>query len=387
VLVRVRPLATLALAGALTCSWLALAACTGDDLTPGERTGYGAGPGEPSDPLGEGGTSGEGGRAVSVDGGAGLADATRDANASPDAALRPLPTLPPVPGSGHVVFHDPNGKHYRVEAVSGAAPQDLAAGLDALSPGSDARVTLSTDGQWLGLVTSRFGCGSNRCVAIAAYDFSYGEPVIEPTGRKITNVEGRAVVSAGGKLVVYTARGGPHARDLYAVTRHPTAWGSPVLLSGASPHAYASDPQISPDGKKAVFDCGPDPYSQTGTAVCEVGVDGTGFRVISSPSDLPNGRANHHPSVAPDGTVVFEGDWSGERVWRSSGGSLAPVAQSYSNDNTPCVLPDGRIASLWLQRPGGPSYHELKLMNGDGTGSFMLVIGVDIIDDGLTCGK
>jgi hypothetical protein len=63
------------------------------------------------------------------------------------------------------------------------------------------------------------------------------------------------------------------------------------------------------------------------------------------------------------------------------------VAQTFANDNTPCVLPVGSIASLWMQRPGGPSYHELKVMNANGSGDFMLVINVDIIDDGLTCGR
>ena len=54
------------------------------------------------------------------------------------------------------------------------------------------------------------------------------------------------------------------------------------------------------------------------------------------------------------------------------------------NDNAPCVLPDGRIASLWLNRPGSESQHELKVMTPDGSSYAMLVTGVDI--EQLGCG-
>ncbi len=61
-----------------------------------------------------------------------------------------------------------------------------------------------------------------------------------------------------------------------------------------------------------------------------------------------------------------------------------PVGPAYTNDNSPCVLPDGRVASLWLARPGGQSLHELKVMAPDGASYAMLVTEVDIADIG--CG-
>jgi hypothetical protein len=60
------------------------------------------------------------------------------------------------------------------------------------------------------------------------------------------------------------------------------------------------------------------------------------------------------------------------------------VGAAFNNDNAPCVLSDGRIVSLWLDRPGGPGLHELKIMNADGSGEQMLVQDADVVEIG--CG-
>ena len=84
--------------------------------------------------------------------------------------------------------------------------------------------------------------------------------------------------------------------------------------------------------------------------------------------------------------VVFEADWDGERVWRWGPAGFVQVGAA-DNDNSPCALADGRIASLYLGRPGNTTgRHELKLMAADGRELAMLVIGRDIVDDGLGCG-
>ena len=51
------------------------------------------------------------------------------------------------------------------------------------------------------------------------------------------------------------------------------------------------------------------------------------------------------------------------------------------------VLPDGRIASLWLNAPDNPAgFHELKVMDASGSNSFRAVVGVDVADAGIGCG-
>ena len=114
---------------------------------------------------------------------------------------------------------------------------------------------------------------------------------------------------------------------------------------------------------------------------------------------LPNGVATtreliRHPGavaivpVLPDGSIVFEGDWNGEQIYRYTGsGDPSVINPAYGNDNSPTVLPDGRVVSLWLGREGGPGYHELKIMNADGGGDRMLLINVDISDTGIGSGE
>ena len=46
------------------------------------------------------------------------------------------------------------------------------------------------------------------------------------------------------------------------------------------------------------------------------------------------------------------------------------------------------IASLWLNRPEGQGYHELKVMAADGSSYFMLLNeSSDVADIGLGCGN
>jgi hypothetical protein len=107
--------------------------------------------------------------------------------------------------------------------------------------------------------------------------------------------------------------------------------------------------------------------------------------------------ANHHASYAPNGSIVFEGTWNGgaEQVWRLAPGAAPSVINAekdannkfrYTDDNSPCVLPDGRVVSLWLGRSGTKaSGHELKLMGSHGENATMLVTDVDVVDIGIGC--
>jgi hypothetical protein len=133
------------------------------------------------------------------------------------------------------------------------------------------------------------------------------------------------------------------------------------------------------------------PFGQNGTGVCEVDVDGSGFRRVVNPASNPFGGSGeflaHHADYMPSGGIVFEADWDSEQVWVIPDGASFPVRvlADQSNDNSPCALPGGYIASLWLGRPEGSGIHELKIMAPDGSEFDVLTPDIDITDVGMSC--
>jgi hypothetical protein len=306
-----------------------------------------------------------------------------------------LATTTPSVQAGHVTYTF-GEQVYRIKAVEGAIPENITQELNNLSPlpqgGSDENLNISPDGKWLVLITERFhdDCAGWACLAVVADDVSSGE-VVWSNGTVIHPASGSPAISSGGNLIVYSSTDGEHDLNLWAVSRGSgTAWGAPFELTKDSTYEYNEGPAINGDGTKIVFTCTNNPYSGD-TNICEVGTDGEDFRVLLTPSDSPEGlpdKANFHaPDYAQDGSIVFEADWDGEYIWRLTAGATEPVkiTSDFNNDNSPCVLPDGSIASLWLNRPGGLGHHELKIMAQDGSSYFML-LNEDVADIGIGCG-
>ena len=281
-----------------------------------------------------------------------------------------------------------NNRVYRIAARPDATPEDVSAALDALSSGSeDHLLNVSPNGQWLVLETDRFGCSGWPCLAVVKADLSSGGAVT--IGGQAVHPEGSiSAVSNDGDLVVYASQDGPHDTDLFASERSGGVWGTATLLTGDSAYRWHTMPALSEDGDRVLFDCD-NSLDDVGEAICEVHTDGSGFRVVLTPADGPGPRYNplHSPDYAPDGDIVFEGDWDGETIWKLPAGATTPVkVGGYNNDNSPCVLPDGSVASLWMERPGGSSVHEIKVMRPDGDSYFMALTDVDVYDAGLGCG-
>lgn len=297
--------------------------------------------------------------------------------------------------AGHIHYTLSSNQHlYRLDLADPENPQDLTETLDALAAGADEWSNLSPDGAWVLLSTERAfdaDCVGWACLVRLPGDLSTGEVLRTPGG--VIHAEGFGAIAAGGDLVVFVGSDGPHAQDLYAVARQGTGWQEPRLLTADSPYDSHTQPAISADGRTILFNCDPDLQDgQEGTAVCQVSSDGSGFQTLIGPADGPGGTAVsalRHPDYAPDGSVVFEADWDGEQIWRlpPGGGTPVQVTTAFNNDNSPCVLPDGRIASLWLDRPGGQGDHELKIMHADGREYVLLVTDQDIFDLGLGCGE
>ncbi len=297
-------------------------------------------------------------------------------------------------GAGHVVYHF-QGHAYRIADQAGAVPEDISANLDPfeIAAGEDGAANLSADGQWLVLLSERFhtDCHNWACLVRVPSDLSAVEPIL--AGGATVHPEGFYAIATGGNAIIFTNTDGPHSTDIFITRHNGSEWSTAEVLSSGSSHAFHDFPALSADGSRVVFNCGP--ASSGSSGICEVGTDGSGFREVLMPSHQPPGMANpalslHHPHYAPDGSIVFEGDWDGERIWRLAPGAAEPTAISatYYNDNSPCVLPSGRIASLWLDRPeNAEGIHELKIMSADGSNMDLRFLDGNIDDWGLGCGQ
>ena len=296
---------------------------------------------------------------------------------------------------GGSVTYEVDGVMFRIDAKDPENLQNISTILDGLSdPGEadDEGVAVSRNGKWLTLTTNRFDC-EEFCLVIVNEDFTEGQKVIV-AGEEV-EPDGRAAISDDGNLIVYPAESdaGDRQTDLFAITRNGETWSAPVLLTGDSTEEFNTYPVLNHDADLVLFDCGPVPFSQNGTDICSVTPTGGALeKVVDSeqnPLDFTGEFLTHHGDFFVDGTIAFEADWDdgGEQIWVLRPGADEPtrVDSSFSNDNTPCVLPKGYIASLWLQREGGQGDHELKIMAPDASESLVVTPDVDIADVGMSC--
>ncbi|MEM6992224.1 MAG: hypothetical protein AAF721_17060 [Myxococcota bacterium] len=335
-----------------------------DDQGPDD--GFGTGP----DPV-------DGGNSEDAEDGS-----DEDAEGGSDEGTDGAPAL----GGGAVTFFD-EGAFWLFELVEGAQPQNVSELLEAVGEGEDVFVNIDATGQWLVLDSQRIDpqCAGNSCLAVADRSVTAWQPVL--SDGSLVFSQGATAIGPDASVIVYEDVG-PHDMDLFAVTRVGApgdgSYSAPILLTGDSAFAAHHNPAIAPNGDLVAFEC----EDAEGRALCEVAVDGTGFTVMVRPTDNPgdSGPADiHHPSYAPDGSLVFEAAWPDNAIWRA-GDSLTRVGE-YADDNSPCVLADGNIVSLWTEGPDNPdNLPEIKLMSPDGASFLPLVTGIDIDAYDIGCG-
>jgi hypothetical protein len=304
---------------------------------------------------------------------------TPDSSHEPGSAS-PTPTPSFTPIQGNSVFYKlADRRLYRIEAKAGSIPESISDRLKVTTEGG----SISPDGGWLVFAVTTPQCES--CLAVSSAPFLTYE-IIKVAGQAIQYVESMAI-GPNGDVVLYSASG-PHLRDIYSV-RRGTTWASSsgaTLLTGASTYARHEMGSVSYDGSKAIFGCTPgDDFQSEGSAICEASVDGGNFRVVLAPG-IGAGKgftAFHHPGWFPDGSTVLEGLTPVEKIYRYASGAAAPVLISrQGNDNSPCALPDGRVASLQET-----TIHRLQIAEPEGGASFMLTPdGIDVADVGISCG-
>ncbi|MBA2283143.1 MAG: hypothetical protein M3527_03205 [Actinomycetota bacterium] len=281
---------------------------------------------------------------------------------------------------------------FRAVLASEFVTEDVTAALDELDPTpaeSDSSITISRDGQTLMVITNRFGCDDVSCLAVLPSDLSDAD-VVDATqdGSPIT-IDGPSAVADGGELVVVPLGTGPHELDLFTIARDGDGWGEPQLITAESEEEYNDAPRFTPAGGAVLFDCGSTPYSQGDTGICEVSLDGGPVEVlVPAPAEDRSAKTGAYEA---DASLVFESaaeDYD-EVLWRmdTATGEIVRVEPAFANDNSPCVLPSGWIASLWLRRPGNDEgYHELRLLAPGNEGYVIINPGIDVEDVSVGCG-
>ncbi len=169
----------------------------------------------------------------------------------------------------------------------------------------------------------------------------------------------------------YAGNGKPDESGLYVLNAATGEVSTLIDGKGGS----VRDPHVHYDGKTILFSyrrAGSDYYN-----LCEIQVDGTAFRQITrGPFD------DYEAIYLPDDDIVFVSTRSKRWVgcWKTQvgtlfrcdrqGGNLRPLSFNLEHDNTPAVLPDGRILyTRWEYVDRSQvGYHQLWTMNPDGTG-------------------
>jgi hypothetical protein len=168
----------------------------------------------------------------------------------------------------------------------------------------------------------------------------------------------------------YAGNGKPDESGLYLLD---VATGAVTTLLDAD-GGGVRDPHVHYDGKTALFS-----YRRAGSDyyhLHEIQVDGTGLRQVTrGPFD------DYEAAYLPDDDIVFVSTRSKRWVgcWMTQvgtlfrcdrqGGNLRPLSFNLEHDNTPAVLPDGRILyTRWEYVDRSQvGYHQLWTMNPDGT--------------------
>lgn len=145
-----------------------------------------------------------------------------------------------------------------------------------------------------------------------------------------------------------------------------------VLLE--DPKGGIRDPQVHYDGQKILF-----AYRKGGTHpfhLYEINVDGTGLRQLTDGPD-----DDLEPTYCPDGSIIFCSSRCHRFVncWYTrvavlyrcdaDGKNIRPLSSNNDHDNTPWMLPDGRVLYMrweYVDR-SQVHFHHLWTMNPDGT--------------------
>lgn len=315
--------------------------------------------------------------------------------ATVDTAMNSIATIDAVdaatPGAGSEPFvtFTFESAVYLVPADGSREPENISERIERTG-GADRWLVPSPRGTVFALSSARADDAAEILVR-ANTDFTVITPVL--AGGSEVYVEGMPAIVDTGDVIVFSATGGTHERDLFVTRETNGSWSAPHELTTNSPAEYNNQPSLTRGQDAVLFNCGSAPDPETGNnRGCRVGLDGGTVELVASPDTLPDNR-NDYVNFPREitGGVVFESAWPQgegeppESIWKTVDEVTSPaVSRTFDNSVSPCVLADDSLVILWLGRPGGDGSHELTRVYADGTYA-TLWQGVDVADIGIGC--
>lgn len=231
-------------------------------------------------------------------------------------------------------------------------------------------LTVSHNGNYLVFSSDQFAnstvTGGYEAITICSSDFSTFEVPVNASGSAFHS-EGIMQISDDGQTVYFVQGDGTHGRDIFKISRNGAFWTDPIELSTASTFDFNIAPYLSYDETKLIFEASND--QSLNTNISQVMNDGSNLENVTSISQIANAIQLKSPCYDLNNNVFLEIETDSERIWKINvGGSPEIINSSYTNDNSPVTLPDGRVVSVYIPS----STHEIKVMDNSGVNLSML---------------
>ncbi len=271
-----------------------------------------------------------------------------------------------LPGGGHAFVSGVarGSRLFRVSLAGEGAIQEVTPLLDPRfapdDPYDDASPALSRDGEWMALVTRRGG-EIDAILVAPVRDLGAAELVTGVEAHPYFGI----VINDAGDRVVFTNR----ALELRVLRREAGGWAlAPERLDASSPYAHGIYATLRADQSTVLFTCGDAEWPADDAGFCEVGIDGTGFRVVAAPGFLGPDTLVGGAVPLADGSIVFQGELTAgdPEIFRLPSTGPPAVPFGPPEHENPCGLPDGRVLTRWglslaFLRPDGTEERELPV--------------------------
>ena len=280
-----------------------------------------------------------------------------------------------------------NGEAQIVEAKEDGNVTNISELLAKTSTGQEAWINLSPNGEWILLDSTRLdqNCENEGCLIYGKRDSSDFKTIKLADGSVIHPEDFSAISNDAKFIIVHLSQA--DGNDLFVSKQDSNnTWSLLTNITSSSPSTDNKNPAISADGTEVLFDCGKN--------ICLVNSDGTNLKTLIHLNDKPN-TTNSWESITnadfdTQGNVIFQGTFVATWPWRykRETSEITLINNTNNNDNFPCVLSNGDIATLWFGRAENDSGNsELKIMNKTGTRQVIAVKGdKEIFHSPLGCG-